>query len=674
MNSSLLLEIGIEELPAAAFLKEYHHIKKKYSDILNKHHLTSDFKFFYTPRRLVFIHKEFSSAQGDETKEIFGAPISVAYDDGVPTKAAKGFAKKCGINIEDIETTTKDGKKVLYFKQILKGKKSCEVLPNIVKEFLLSLSFGKSMRWSGEHKFIRPIRWLTLMLGNKVVEFDIFGVSSSNYTYPHRSISYSAMEVKNADDYLCKMDSFGIVLSDDKRKKIILDKFYDLQKEHNIKIEIDKELLEHIVAITENPDPILGSFDEEFLKLPKEVITTSMKEHQKYFTVYKDNKITNKFIVVSNSLNKQSNIIRDGNQKVLKARLKDAMFFFLNDKKRGLKNDGLKNIVFVDSLGSLKDKLDRETGIAIYFAKRFDESISEIKEAMSLTKSDLLSEMVYEFTNLQGLMGYYYALLENRNVKIATSIKEQYYPLGKDGKLPSSIFGSIISISNKFDSILSLFSIDKIPSGTKDPYALRRNAIGIIKITIFYNLSFDLLEILDELKDSYKKIDIKAIDNFFCERLYQIFEVNPSIVTAVLKNPSRDFVDINKRVALLDKVSKDKNFKEHISTFKRVANIVKDEVLDDIYVNEALFISQYEKNLYTMFDKIKRDKNTTYEDKFNELLSLKEPLDSFFLNVMVNDKQEDIKINRKNLIATIYVEFLKNSRYKRYYNLKFAKI
>jgi glycyl-tRNA synthetase beta chain len=660
MNSSLLLEIGVEELPAVPFLKEYPNIEKKYSNVLEKYNLSSRAEFFYTPRRLVFIHKEFKAVGDDEIEDIFGPPLKIAYDDnGVATKAALGFAKKCGVDIDSITTKSKDGKDVLYFKKISKGKKNSELMSSIVEEFILSLSFGKSMRWDSGHKFIRPIRWITAIFGGEVIKFDCFGVSSSNETYSHRSISYESIKIKNVDDYLQKASSLGIVLQQDKRREIILDRFLDLQEQAGIEIDIDEELLGHIVAITENPNPILGSFDKEFLELPKEVITISMKEHQKYFTVTKNGKITNKFVVVSNSISKNSDEIRDGNERVLRARLKDAMFFFNNDKKRGLVNDGLEKIVFVDSLGTLKDKLQRETAIALNFADRFSENREEIKEAMSLTKADLLSEMVYEFTDLQGMMGYYYALLENRDSKIALAIKEQYLPLGKDSNIPSSVFSSIVAMSNKLDSIISLFSIGKIPSGTKDPYALRRNAIGIIKISIANNLSFDLLSLLGELKDSYNKIDIASIDSFFCERLYQIFEVNPSIITAVLKNESRNFVDIKSRVKLLDKISKGKNFKEHISTFKRVANIVKDVDFSNIVVDENLFNNQYEKNLYSEFSKIRDKIDSSYEDKLDELLSLKEPLDSFFLNVMVNDKQDNIKANRKNLIADIYIEFLK---------------
>jgi glycyl-tRNA synthetase beta chain len=657
-----LLEIGTQELPAIPFLTELPNILTKYNNILTKYNLFSESSFYYTPRRLVFMHKNFKDRQDDNTKKIFGPPLSIAFKDNSATKVGLGFAKKCGVDIENIQTDVKNGKEVLCFTKTEKGELTKDIFGNIVTEFLESLSFGKSMRWNNSNSFIRPIEWITAILGEDVLRFSSFGVESSNFTYPHRDISYNSVAIKSMCDYSSKLTSLGIILDQNMREKIILNEFKEIENKNNIEISLDRDLLDHVVAITEHPKPILGEFDNLFLELPKEVISTSMKEHQKYFTVSKDDKITNKFVVISNSLSSSDNII-NGNQKVLIARLQDAMFFFENDKKNRLSNDGLEKIIFADGLGTLLDKLNRETKIAILLSGQLNENEVHIREAMEISKSDLLSQMVYEFTDLQGIMGYYYAIIEGKSQKIATSIKEQYLPAGTT-QLPSSIFSSIIAIANKLDSILSLFSINKIPSGTKDPFALRRNAIGIIRIVLKHDIPFDILNIIDILKVNYKSIDACKIDEFFCERLYQIFDVNPSIISAVLANKNRDLIEIKNKILALDKFSKNNDFHKLISTFKRVANIVKDMNFTDVNINEDLFVTKFEHKLFNEFITIKKQNISNYEDKLNHLLTLRTTLDEFFENVMVNDNNQTLKTNRKNLIANIYLDFLKIANIK----------
>ena len=412
MIKPLLVEIVVEELPAIPFLKELPNIEKKWAKILEKNSLMCEFNFYYTPRRLVFWHREFKVAQEDKIIEQFGAPVKIAFKDGKPTGAAIGFAKKCGVSIDELDKIDQGKGEVLYFKSEVKGSYSKDLLNNMVNDFISSLNFGKSMRWGGgTDSFIRPIRGLSIVLGDDLIDSELYGIKSTKTSFAHRMVSYEPFSFEYAGDYFCKLDKNGVILYQDERRKIILDQMEKLQKEQNITIIIDEELLDEVVAITEYPTALVGEFDKEFLELPQEVIVGSMKEHQRYFEVFENGKITNKFIVVSNSYTKDFTHIIAGNEKVLRPRLADGMFFYKNDIKNGLDNEGLKAITFVDGLGSMYDKCIRESKIASYIAKAFDMDKDQelLEKTVMLSKADLLTDMVYEFTDLQGLMGYYYA-------------------------------------------------------------------------------------------------------------------------------------------------------------------------------------------------------------------------------------------------------------------------
>jgi len=672
MLKPLLIEIGVEELPAIPFLKELPNIEKKWSDILEKNTLLCEFEFYYTPRRLVFWHREFSSLQADREEELFGAPISVAFKDGVATPAALGFAKKCGVPLEELERAEKNGKEVLYFKKVIKGVDSKKLVGEMVEEFINSLSFGKSMRWGSLDKsFIRPIRWIGAMFGDEHVPFSLYGVDSSCSSRPHRTISYEPFTYAFSGEFFEKLEQSGVVLYQEKRKKLILEQFNEIQKKENISIEIDEDLLAEIVAITENPKALIGTFDEEFLRLPPEVIITSMKEHQRYFPVFKDGKITNNFVVVSNAITDDYDLIVKGNEKVLRARLSDGLFFYDNDLKNGISFFELKDVVFLDGLGSVFDKVIREKSIAEYLEKKYKKSLAieieykdekeistTLNRAIMISKADLLSEMVYEFTELQGLMGYYYAKAADEDDLVALALKEQYLPKSENSELPSNLFSSLVALSNKLDSLLALFSIGKIPTGTKDPFALRRAVNGIIKIILNQKLTFNIKDDLSALSSHYAKFDFEVLENFFIERIYKIFDVNPSIVKAVLQSGERDIVELSLKINALKEIVSSAGFKEVFSTFKRVANIIKDVNLDkDIAVVESLFDSNEEKVLYKEFVSKSSKVYISYEEKLDALFTLKPQIDSFFDNVMVNVEDKDIKENRQNLIASIYKEF-----------------
>lgn len=671
MVKPLLIEIGVEELPAVPFLKELPNIEQKWLSILEANALTCKFEFYYTPRRLVLWHSEFQLFQNDREEEMYGAPVVAAFKDGVATPAAIGFAKKCGVSLDEIGTNIKNAREVLYYKKILKGKDSKMLLGDMIEEFIDSLNFGKSMRWGSYDKsFIRPIRWLGAMLGDEHVSFNLYNLESKQLSYPHRTISYEPFTYDFAEDYFEKLQNNGVVLDPDKREEIILCEFNEIESSNGVEIEIDKELLAEIVAITENPKALIGSFDEEFLRLPPEVIITSMKEHQRYFPVFKDGKITNKFIVVSNAISNDYDLIVRGNEKVLRARLSDGLFFYDNDLKNGLELSGLKDIVYLDGLGSVFDKVIREKAIVEYFEKKYHEKLTTCKDtkdkkikeilarAVMLSKADLLSEMVYEFTELQGLMGYYYAKETGEDDLVCLALKEQYLPDSFEGELPSNVVSSIIAMSNKIDSLLALFSIDKIPTGTKDPFALRRAVNGILKIVLDKKLDFNIKDDLKAMSKNYGSINFKKLENFFLERIYQFFDANPSVIKAVVSSGERDILKLSLKIEALKNIANSNGFKEVFTTFKRVANITKDLDMDkDVVVDETLFAQDEEKVLYAEYIKKSSKDYSTYEEKLDALFGLKPQIDTFFDNVMVNVEDTNIKINRQNLIISIYKEF-----------------
>jgi glycyl-tRNA synthetase beta chain len=651
MTKPLLIEIAVEELPAIPFLKELPNIQTKWKKILEENNLLCEFDFYYTPRRLVFWHREFKIAQDDTVVEQLGAPLKIAYKDDKPTGAALGFAKKCGVDLSQISSIDKGKGEVLYYKQEVKGKESKVLLNDMVNKFIKSLNFGKSMKWgTNAESFIRPIRGLSIVLGDELVEASLYSIKSQKNSFAHRMVSYDKFNFDFAGDYFCKLDKNGVILYQDERRKIILDKMKQIEKENNFEIIIDEDLLDEIVAITEYPTALVGKFDEEFLKLPTEVIVGSMKEHQRYFEVFKDGKITNNFIVVSNAYTTDFSMIVAGNEKVLRPRLADAMFFYKNDIKNGLNNEGLKKITFVEGLGSLYEKCEREAKLVEQFANMFDMKDDKqlLQKAIMLSKSDLLTDMVYEFTNLQGLMGYYYAKLAGEDEKVYMAIKEQYLPNGENSDLPSSKFSAIVALANKIDTISSLFSIGMIPTGSRDPFALRRAASGIVKICIEHKLNLNI-----------KTLFTDEIIEFFNERLYKIYShINPSVIKAVLSTNESDILQIDSKLKALNPIVQSSSFKEYSTTFKRVANIIKELQLNqELDIDTNLFEDDAEKQLYSKYIDVVSKSYNSYDEQLEALFGLKPQLDKFFEDVFVNHENKSIKSNRHNLIGNVYKAF-----------------
>ena len=688
MTKPLLIEIGVEELPAIPLLKIVKNIEKSWQELLVEYRLENDFEFIYTPRRLVLRQSAMPTKQADNTIELFGPPMMVAVRDGEVTKAGEGFARKCGVSFDELERVEKGGKECLYFKQEQEGAETATLLEEMLTKWLTSMAFGKMMRWgSRKDEFIRPLRWLQVRLNNDSVEVELFGVKADTKTYVHRMVNFDAVEVANVADYESILAKGEVSLFPKEREAKILAEFDALEAEHNIVIERDLSLLAEIVAITENPKSLLGSFDELFLELPPEAIIASMKEHQRYFPVFENDKLSNKFIVVSNAVTDDYTKVVEGNERVLKPRLADGLFFYHNDLKRGLITDGLEKITFMDGLGSLTDKIDRERDIAKILLNNIRVEVGEEKrtftvleklmqdtgksaslltelmhDTIALAKADLTSEMVYEFTELQGLMGYYYAKALGKDEVVYTAIKEQYFPLGEGAELPSSLFSSIVAISIKLDTLIGLFSIGKIPTGSKDPFALRRAVNGIVRIVIDNKLLFNIDDI--KLFTNYKDYDTDKLEKFIIERIKKsLTAVNPSIISAVLMSSDKDYgkeiYKISERVQALNEIVLLPTFKEQFATFKRVANISKELNLDNkLIVDESLFSEKIEKELYAEYvDKIINTRYFSSKSYLLALFSLKETLEKYFDDVLVNAEDEAVKNNRKNTVASIYKSF-----------------
>ncbi len=688
-SDELLVEILVEELPAQALLNEYKEMPKKLHALFQKHALeVGNIEIFYTPRRLCLLVKDFPLLTQETKEEFFGPPVKIACNHQDKTQGLNalglGFYQKLGLkDHQHFQTAFKNNKEVLYHAKIHAKEPTKDLIMPIVLEFLEGLNFGKSMRWGNvEKSFIRPIHNICVLFNGENfngIEVKEYGFKTKQATKVHRQEGFDFIQVDSPKAYFEVLEKKHVILDPKKREAKILQEIKELETKHHIIVEIDRDLLDEVVAITEYPSALLGEFDKAFLKLPSEIITTSMKENQRYFAAFNQKSqesptLHNGFIVVSNAINKDKQKIIAGNQKVLKARLSDAVFFYENDLKKPLDNAPLESVVFVQGLGTLKDKMEREAVIAQYLTQKYASSLNMslekalelVSRAVRIAKADLLSEVVYEFSELQGIMGYYYALKQNENELVALSVKEQYLPASENAPLPSSVFSAIVALSLKLDSLFSLFSVGKIPSGSKDPFALRRLSFGLLKIIAHYGLGFDLkadLKNLFEKVGVYQSFDLEILEKFLLERFNNLIDCNPSIIRSVLNTNERDIVKIIQKVKALKRFLDDpKNAQKKellFSAFKRLANINKDRNPNE---SSEFFISLFkelqEHALFEAFNAIKTSAFESLDSKIEAYFGLHAPLEEYFKSVLVMDKDIEIQKNRKNFLWGVYQSFL----------------
>jgi glycyl-tRNA synthetase beta chain len=663
MLKPLLIEVGVEELPALPLLKELPNIEKKWLQILEKYNFKTGFQFFYTPRRLVLWHREFPVKQPDRVEEVWGPPRGIAEKN---RKAVEGFARKVGVDPSQLQFRERNGRgEFLYFSRKVEGRAIEELLGEMVEEWLSSLNFGKSMRW-GEcpYQFIRPVRWIVAMLEDRVIPFSTFCVESGNRTEPHRGIK-SPIYLNFVGDYFCQLDKNGVILYPEEREKRIREGIKGVEEREGVEVEIDPALLREVVAITEYPTPLIGRFDEQFLKLPEEVIVTSMKEHQRYFPVYRNGKLTNRFIVVADAWTDNFSKIVAGNERVLRARLKDALFFWEQDLKKGLNPEGLRRVVYMEKLGSLADKVERELKIAHLLGQLLHlpaDTMKKVERGLELAKADLLTDMVYEFPELQGVMGYYYALAQGEEPEVAVAIKEQY------GDHCSNPVSALLNLSQKLENLMGLFGVGERPKGNRDPYGMRRSANHILKILRDYpELELDLNRVLEELSQLYRRewgieVDPSEVAQFIWERLYNWYSgINPAIIRSVLAGGEGRIPQLDLKISLLARLAEGDEWEELVSLFKRVANILKGVEWEQLEVDPSLFREEAERELWRRLKEVEglNSADPDLERQLDRLLDLKPTVARFFDEVMVNVDDPKLRANRQGLVARVLKNFIK---------------
>lgn len=677
MNNYLLLEIGVEELPSRFGQTTLDQIENNLSKLLKEERINFDnIEKYATPRRLTFVIKNLADKATDLEEEVKGPAKKIAVDaDGNFTKPALGFMKSKGLDPENVYFKQLGNAEYLFGTIKQEGKHTSEVLKNIVPEAIKNVTFPKAMRWGGKNmRFARPIRWMVALLNNEVLDIDLEGIKSSNITRGHRFLGEKEFEVNSVEEYFEKLDKNFVVLDQHKRKEMIRKQAIEVAKSLGGEVELDEDLLEEITFLVEYPTAFYGEFDEEYVKLPKEVVTTPMKEHQRYFPVLKDGKLLPNFIAVRNGDSNRIDLVKAGNEKVLRARLADALFFYHEDTKKPLESfvDKLQTVVFQAKLGTVYDKTLRIEKLSQVILNELNmtESKENTLRAAKLCKADLVTNMVFEFTELQGIMGRDYAQVSGENEEVCQGIFEHYLPRFAGDILPETNTGIALSIADKLDSIAGFFAIGIKPSGSQDPYALRRQALGILSILLDRKLSVNLNNLINAALDNYSNLEFNKeevasqIVEFFVERVKNLFKdlgIRYDVIDAVLNNNLDDISDIHTRALELNRWLQKDELVEMLTAFNRVSTLAEKATTD--IVKEDLLKEDAEIKLYNGFKEIKSNVESLLLDKkYNEALdafaTLRPLVDNLFDNVMVMDKDEAIKENRLALLKQIYSTML----------------
>lgn len=670
MAKDLLLEIGTEEVPAHFMPGILAQLKEKATAKFQEMRLDFDeVTTLGTPRRTALLVKNLAETQQGASSEYKGPSTAIAFDkDGNPTKAAIGFARGKKVDVADL--VVKDG--YVYAVSSEEGKQTVELLPTLLKELVEGLNFPKNMRWGDlDFRFVRPLRWLVALYDEEVIDFTVANVTSGRVSRGHRFLSEGDFTINKASDYeqACK-DAF-IIVDQEKRRDIIKAQIEEIAKAHNGHAEITEDLLEEVIYLVEYPTALCGTFEDKYLKLPKEAVMTPMRDHQRYFPVLDDNNnLLPLFITVRNGGDYCLDKVQHGNERVLRARLADAQFFFDEDRKHSLYDyvEKLKTVVFQEGLGTIYDKANRLAELSAFIGEKVNATEDEIKttkRAAILAKADLVSAMVCEFTELQGIMGREYALLDGEGQEVATAIYEHYMPRFAGDAEPASVAGRLVSLADKMDNIVATFSRGLVPTGSQDPFALRRQALGIVHTIIEANYTISISEIADKamdllnITDSEKRAEIqKNVAEFFTLRLKNVLgdnDVRYDIIDAVLENADEVAGTYAKACVTAQEIASGV-LNDAIQAFVRVGNISKKA--ENNVINEALFTLDEEKALYNTYVVVAKDvetalNNKDYKTAIDKMQELTAPINNFFDNVMVMDKDEQIKNNRLALLKNI---------------------
>ena len=670
MAKDLLFEIGAEEIPAGFMPNILGQLKQLAETKLNDAHLPFESIATYgTPRRLALIVKGLADTSAEISERHKGPSASIAYDaDGNATKAAIGFARGKGLDVADL--VVEDG--YIYAETKTAGVPAKDIVTDMLPQLITGLNFPKSMHWGNlDAKFVRPVRWLVALLDEEVIPVEFATVKSGNVTRGHRFLGADEITIKNAASYVDTLKENFVMVDQDARRELISKQLHDMAASKNASIVWDDDLLEEINYLVEWPTALCGGFEESYLALPDAAIITPMKDHQRYFPlVDQDGKLLPMFLTVRNGSDHSIEVVQAGNERVLRARLDDAKFFFNEDRKKPLidRQDGLTKIVFQEGLGNLADKTERLLKLGRVFGEEcglHEDAAVVLERATELAKTDLTTGMVTEFTELQGVMGKEYALLDGESPEVAEAIFEQYLPRFAGDVLPQTEAGKVLSIIDKVDNIVATFSRGLIPTGSQDPYALRRQTIGILNILLGSDWNISLrpifkssMELLNVAADKQEEL-LNQVEEFFTLRLKNIFldrEVPHHVIDLLLSNNELSVVDAEGLVNALLANRIDENV-ELVQAYTRMYNLVKD--VEYTGVNSDLLKEDAEKALFEAASKASEASLAAWEANDYAAVvavpaTLVPAINKFFEDVMVMDKDEAIKANRLQLVRLAY--------------------
>ncbi|PJI12656.1 glycine--tRNA ligase subunit beta [Bacillus altitudinis] len=656
-KQDVLLEIGLEEMPARFMPESTKQLGDKVKAWFVAQNISfEDVALFNSPRRLAVLVKGVAEKQEDIKEEAKGPAKKIAQDaEGNWTKAAEGFARGQGASTDDLYFKDIKGVDYVHVQKFQEGKQVKDLLPAL-GDIAASLSFPKNMRWGSEDlRYIRPIKWIVCLFGQEIIPVEIAGVKSGRETRGHRFLGTTA-SIDTPASYEQTLREQFVIVDSDKRKKLITEQLHALSSEKGWVIPVDPELLEEVNDLVEYPTVLFGSFEEEFLALPEEVLVTTMKEHQRYFPVKNEQgELLPHFITVRNGNSEALENVARGNEKVLRARLSDAAFFYKEDEKLVIEDNiqKLDKVVFHEKLGTIGDKLKRVTDIAVRLASHVgadEETSKRAARAASISKFDLVTQMVYEFPELQGIMGEKYARALGEHEEVAKSINEHYMPRFAGDDAPSTLIGAIVAVADKLDSICSFFSIDVIPTGSQDPYGLRRQASGIVQILLDrqWNLSFKELLALAQVDEKHEA----ALIEFLTHRLKYVLQaehIRHDVVEAVLDVENIEPYAVVKKAAVLEESVKQESFKETAEALGRVISISKKG--EDAQIQPELFENEYEQKLFEAYQQAEKAVNEymakgQYQSALEALDTLKAPIVHYFDHTMVHADDEKLKQNR----------------------------
>ena len=676
-TETLLIELGTEELPPKSLKTLANAFYDNIKGQLDSHNLTySNMKWFATPRRLAVQVFDLIEKQEDKTVEKRGPAVNVAFDEeGNASKAAQGWARSNGIDVSEAERLVTEKGEWLLHRATVKGKAVSELVPEMVKAALNKLPIPKPMRWGAERtQFIRPVHTLTMLFGSSILKGEALGVTSGNQVQGHRFHHEGLVTIQHANDYQAELAKAFVEVDFAARQSKIVAQIEQSAKEINAVALIDEDLLNEVTALVEWPVTLVGTFDEDFLNVPAEPLIYSMKDHQKYFPVTdKNGQLVNKFIFVANIESKDPQAVIFGNEKVIRPRLADAEFFFKTDKKQSLESrlTSLESVLFQKQLGTLKAKSERIAQLSQFIAEQLNENAQDAYRAGLLSKTDLMSEMVLEFPQVQGTMGKYYALHDGENDNIAQALEDQYRPRFSGDALPEANIGCAVAISDKIDSLVGIFGINQPPKGDKDPFALRRAAIGSIRIIIEKQLNLDLSALInnsielfgDKLVNDNTASDVLDFVMGRFRAFYQEQGISVDVIQSVLAKKPSSPLDFEKRIKAVTFFGELPEAATLAAANKRVGNILAkfDGQLYPEFKTE-LATEQAEKDLASVYQTINLKvqplmASKDYQAALTELAQLKAPIDTFFDSVMVMSDDEAVKVNRLTLLNEIRNSF-----------------